>query len=259
MSTQKDLNRPMDVNPEANNYNQRLKENSKKSQIEIKTKNSKKSNFVDSENGQLESSDKILTSKDVKFNKLITEYELAASKIVVYCINESRILFNKSKTIDILKGVKSNNMETLAIEELSTYSALSHCSQDWVKNFINDLISRNYLQIKYNSGKELLALNEKSLQLLSPNITGKNEKESFVYDEELYEKLRKLRNELASENNFAPYIICNNSTLKEMAMKMPKNDKSMIKIRGVGFKFLENYGLAFLKVIKDYCEEISEN
>lgn len=259
MSTQKDLNRPMDVNPEANNYNQRLKENSKKSQIEIKTKNSKKSNFVDSENGQLESSDKILTSKDVKFNKLITEYELAASKIVVYCINESRILFNKSKTIDILKGVKSNNMETLAIEELSTYSALSHCSQDWVKNFINDLISRNYLQIKYNSGKELLALNEKSLQLLSPNITGKNEKESFVYDEELYEKLRKLRNELASENNFAPYIICNNSTLKEMAMKMPKNDKSMIKIRGVGVKFLENYGLAFLKVIKDYCEEISEN
>ncbi len=150
----------------------------------------------------------------------------------------------------------------MALDELSTYSVLSHCSQEWLKNFINELISLNYLQIKYNSGKELLALNEKSWELLSPKLTPQQEKpkkESFFYDEELYEKLRKLRNELAVENNFAPYIICNNATLKEIAMKMPKNDESMIKIKGVGVKFLENYGLAFQKAIKEYCHEIKEN
>jgi superfamily II DNA helicase RecQ len=257
MSSERNLNKPIGVNSAVNDYNKNLKESSK-SQIEIRSKNN---NLypIDSEINQIESSGLILNSKDARFNKLIKEYELAISKIIIYCISESTLLLDKSETFEVLKGLKSKKIFTLALDELSTYSALSHCSEEWLKNFISKLISQNYLQIKYNSGKELLALNEKSLQLLSPDISGKNEKESFVYDEELYEKLRKLRNEIASESNFAPYIICNNSTLKEMAMQMPKNDKSMIKIRGVGVKFLENYGLAFQKVIKDYLSEISEN
>lgn len=257
MSSEKDLNKAMDVNSTVNNHNKKLKDSSK-SQIEIKSRRRKNKHLVlNSELGQLESSNNILTSKDSKFDKIIKEYELAISKIIIYGINESTLLLDKSETLEVLKGEKSKKILTLALDELSTYAALSHCSEEWLTNLINELISRNYLQIKYNSGKELLALNEKSLQLLSPNMPDKNEKESFVYDEKLYEKLRKLRNELASEKNFAPYIICNNATLQEMAMKMPKNDKSMIKIRGVGVKFLENYGLAFQKVIKDNCDEIN--
>ncbi|MDO9044586.1 MAG: HRDC domain-containing protein [Methanobacteriaceae archaeon] len=262
MSYEKNLNKPADVNPAVNNYNKKLKEYSK-SQIEVKSRKKKNKHLVlDSEIEQLESSNYRLKSKEVGFNKLIKEYELSISKIIIYCINESTLLLDKSEVLSILKGKKSKKILTLALDELSTYSALSHCCEEWLKNFIAELISQNYLQIKYNSGKELLALNEKSLQLLSPNIPGKTEKpenDSFVYDEELYEKLRKLRNELAAKNNFAPYIICNNSTLKEMAMKMPKNDESMIKIRGVGVKFLENHGLAFQKVIKDHGHEISED
>ncbi len=256
MSSERDLHKPMDVNPAANNYNNILNESSK-SQIEIRSKNNKNNHLsaVDSELRPEELSDQRLRPKNSRFNELIKEYELAVSKIIIYGINESTLLLDKSETIDILKGVKSKKILTLALDELSTYSALSHCQEEWLKNFINELISQNYLQIKYNSGKELLALTERSLELLSPNKPVKKvEKESFLYDEELYEKLRKLRNELAVENNFAPYIICNNATLKEMAMKMPKNDESMIKIRGVGVKFLENYGLAFQKVIKDYCQ-----
>lgn len=255
MSSEKDLNKTMDVNPGINNDYRILKERSIKSQIKIKSKNNN-SYPLDSEINQLESSGQILISKGARFNKLIKEHELAISKIIIYSINESTLLLDKSETLDLLKGKKSKKILTLALDELSTYSVLSHCREEWLKNLINELISKNYLQIKYNSGKELLALNENSLQLLSPNMPGTNEKESFVYDEKLYEKLRKLRNELATENNFAPYIICNNATLKEMAVKMPKNDKSLIKIKGVGVKFLENYGLAFQKVIKDYCDEI---
>ena len=259
MSSEKDLNKTMGLNSAVNNYNKKLKKSSK-SQIEIKSRRRKNKHLVlDSELEQLESSNNILTSKKAEFHKLIKEYELAISKIIIFGINESKLLLDKSETFEVLKGEKSKKILTLALDELSTYAALSHCSEEWLKNFINELISHNYLQIKCNSGKELLALNEKSLELLSPNKLSKNEKESFVYDEELYEKLRKLRNELASEKNFAPYIICNNATLQEMAMKMPKNDKSMMKIRGVGLKFLENYGLAFQKVIKDYCGEISED
>jgi superfamily II DNA helicase RecQ len=257
MSSERDLNKPMDINAAVNDYNKKLKE-PYKSQIEIKSRKKKNKHLsqIDSKIKQIETSNQILRSKDTKFNKLIKEYELAISKIIIYSINESTLLLDKSETLEVLKGQKSKKILTLALDELSTYATLSHCSEEWLKNFINKLISHNYLQIKCNSGNELLALNEKSLQLLSSN---KPEKESFVYDEELYEKLRKLRNELAAEKNFAPYIICSNSTLKEMAMKMPENDKSMNNIRGVGVKFLENYGLAFQKVIKDYGDEISED
>ncbi len=46
MSSERDLNKPMDVNPAANNANQILKESSIKSQIEVKSENIKNNHLV---------------------------------------------------------------------------------------------------------------------------------------------------------------------------------------------------------------------
>ena len=103
---------------------------------------------------------KELKKKIARVQTVKREYELGISKIIIYCVNESTLLLDKSEALDVLKGRKSNKIITLALDELDTYSALSQCSEEWLKNFINELISQNYLQIKHNSRKELLTLNE---------------------------------------------------------------------------------------------------
>ena len=75
--------------------------------------------------------------------------------------------------------------------------------------------------------------------------------ERVVADEdlELWEALRKCRQELASEHNVPPYIIFNDKTLHEMLMVRPQTLAEMLDISGVGQKKLDRYGERFLAVL----------
>jgi superfamily II DNA helicase RecQ len=75
------------------------------------------------------------------------------------------------------------------------------------------------------------------------------------HDNVLYEKLRHLRNQIAREKNVSAFIIFNNSSLKEMSIKLPKNKSEMLHIFGVGKTRYEEYGEIFIKLIQDYQEE----
>ncbi len=72
-----------------------------------------------------------------------------------------------------------------------------------------------------------------------------------VADQELFEKLRALRLELARERNVPPYVIFNDKTLIEMAVDRPQRLEEMLEISGVGESKLERFGEAFLEIIRD--------
>ena len=78
----------------------------------------------------------------------------------------------------------------------------------------------------------------------------KQEKE-FDYDEELFEKLRHKRSELASELGVPAYIIFSDKTLKHLADDMPTNKEEMLEVNGVGAKKFAQFGETFLEVIND--------
>ena len=44
-------------------------------------------------------------------------------------------------------------------------------------------------------------------------------------------------------------------SLKEMVEKMPRTEKQLLRISGVGQKKMELYGKAFLDAIADYCDQ----
>ena len=75
------------------------------------------------------------------------------------------------------------------------------------------------------------------------------------FDEELYEKLRKLRYILSQEKSIAPFMIFHDSTIKEMASYFPQNKENMLNIKGVGQKKFESYGDAFLEIILEHCNK----
>ena len=58
--------------------------------------------------------------------------------------------------------------------------------------------------------------------------------ETRAYDNELFEKLRRLRMNIARRRNIKPYMVFHDSVLKEMATEMPTTKEEMIRIRGIG-------------------------
>jgi len=70
-------------------------------------------------------------------------------------------------------------------------------------------------------------------------------------DEELFERLRRLRRRLADEANLPPYVVFTDRTLAEMSVSKPRTLAQMSNVPGVGKHKLEKYGTEFLEEIRD--------
>ena len=69
----------------------------------------------------------------------------------------------------------------------------------------------------------------------------------------LFEALRDLRRELASEAQVPPYVIFHDATLRDMALQKPADQRALGAIPGIGARKLEAYGEAFLSVIRRFA------
>ena len=76
-------------------------------------------------------------------------------------------------------------------------------------------------------------------------------------DNDLFEKLRSLRAEIAKEEDKPAYIIFGDKTLKEMAKALPKTKEEMLDVNGVGEVKFERYGEQFLELLMSYENIIS--
>ena len=74
------------------------------------------------------------------------------------------------------------------------------------------------------------------------------------FDVTLFEELRGLRTQLARDLGVPPYVVFGDAPLREMARRFPQSEDSFLKISGVGRRKLEDFGPAFLEVIRTYAE-----
>ncbi|MCM1136304.1 MAG: ATP-dependent DNA helicase, partial [Clostridium sp.] len=70
-------------------------------------------------------------------------------------------------------------------------------------------------------------------------------------DEDLFEKLRNLRTEIARREKVPPYIIFSDKTLTHMCMVKPQTKKEMLTVSGVGEYKYEKYGESFLACVRE--------
>ena len=68
----------------------------------------------------------------------------------------------------------------------------------------------------------------------------------------LFEALRGVRRDLASEAQVPPYVIFHDAVLREMAARRPASLSELAAIPGVGVRKLEAFGDAFLRVIRQH-------
>jgi ATP-dependent DNA helicase RecQ len=71
-------------------------------------------------------------------------------------------------------------------------------------------------------------------------------------DENLLDKLKQLRREIAARESVPAYIIFSDSSLRDMCRKKPVSLVQFQSVNGVGQVKLEKYGEAFIQLIKGY-------
>ena len=72
--------------------------------------------------------------------------------------------------------------------------------------------------------------------------------------QELFEKLRKCRSELAAKQGEPPFIICSDKTIKDMCAKCPTDEIQMADVYGMGVQKIASYGNNFTEIIRKFLE-----
>jgi ATP-dependent DNA helicase RecQ len=75
------------------------------------------------------------------------------------------------------------------------------------------------------------------------------------HDDDLFERLRALRKRLADERGVPPYVVFHDSTLREMARRLPRTEAAMALVPGVGARKLAQLGALFLGEIERHLED----
>ena len=79
--------------------------------------------------------------------------------------------------------------------------------------------------------------------------------DELAFDDELYEKLRDVRAQLAKEAGGVPaYVIFSNQVLEFFTRLRPTSEEQALRIRGVGKVKAERYLQPFLEAIREFDE-----
>jgi len=189
----------------------------------------------------------------------LTEGEIVDKTIdaqkVLSCIYRMKTKFGLTMLVDVLRGSKNKKVLQLNFDQLSTYGIMKDYSSEELKTFINTLISHGFISV-FEGTYPVLGLNDNSRKVLVGNekVLFKEVKVSkkIREDNELFELLRILRQNLSKEHNVPPYVIFGDATLREMATKYPRNKDEMLEISGVGAVKYDKYGGIFEEVINKY-------
>ncbi len=174
--------------------------------------------FGDSYEGECDNCSNCLNKGEVK-DKTIDAQKVISS---IYKMKRS---FGVGMIVDVLRGSKNKKLLNLGFDELSTYGIMKEYSSDSLKEFINILIAHGYIDV--NEEYSTVALNNISYKVIKGEVQvllkEVNIESNRIESNDLFDKLRLLRQEIAQEEKKAPYMIFGDGTLREMSIKYPIN------------------------------------
>lgn len=194
---------------------------------------------------------------------------------VLRSVEEAQGRYGIAIIAGVLMGANRARLKELGMTEYASYGALKNLSEARIRELINLMITEGYLyqtKAQYSVlriGDIGPLLNDDAQIILKvdwqetePEKKSKRAKamrkkvagELTSQGSELFELLRKLRTEIASEEGVPPYIIFSDKTLIDMCIKLPENEEQFLDVSGVGAHKLEKYGDRFLRVIREFKE-----
>lgn len=170
--------------------------------------------------------------------------------------------------IEVLRGIKSPTVVRNHYNELKTFGVGSDVSvKDW-QNYMLQMMQMGFFEIAYNEHNVMkvtglgwqvlkgehpvqLAVTQQNDKSKTPVVHPRLVRVSHTKTEnqDLFERLRKLRLKLATEQGYPPYIILSDQSLHELAAMKPRTIEQFGLVHGIGEFKKKKYGEIFLKEI----------
>jgi ATP-dependent DNA helicase RecQ len=198
--------------------------------------------------------------------KPVEDWTIEAQKFLS-CVARCRERFGLNHIIDVLRGSRKQKVEQNGHHLLSTYGiGKDRSAEDW-KMLSRSLLHQGLVD-ETTDGYRILKLNKLSWEVLRSQrsvqiaITQTSVEKALsetssrsAEAEILFDRLRRLRKQLADAQAVPPYVVFADSSLKLMAQQQPQTIEDFAEISGVGTHKLNQYGDKFVSEIRAFCQE----
>jgi ATP-dependent DNA helicase RecQ len=173
--------------------------------------------------------------------------------------------FGADYTAGVLVGSREDRIVANHHDQLSTYGILKDATRPVVRDWIEQLADQEYIVRVGEYG--VLKLTAKGARALrgeeTPLLLESQKKKATLkktvveddswagVDQKLFERLRKMRLELARRNNIPAYVVFGDATLRDLARKRPATPEALLGVSGIGLKKLDQYGEKILEIIRE--------
>ncbi len=206
----------------------------------------------------------------------LTQFEMMdvteQARAILSCIESSYQRYGAAVIVETLHGSNTAKLRSNGMSENPWYGKLKSQSVHRLRQIINQLLLEEYL-FTTDDGYAIVKLTKKGSRLLLEDgkvwmkmvrEEGPKERQAGEKakkkpgktavpeaDTGLFEMLRRLRSQIAREENVPPYIVFSDKTLVSMCLIKPRTKEEMMCVSGVGEVKYGRYGKRFLDCI---CE-----
>lgn len=212
-------------------------------------------------------------------HEAVADAQTVAKKILS-CVARVKENFGVNHVISVLRGENIEAIRKRGHDDLSTFGLLSSQTKTDIRDWIHQLIGQEallqvgdeYPVLKLNAASWEVMKDQRIIELIqSPRAasSGKAKREKVEpkktrssqaaavswegVDRELFDALRVLRREMATERGVPPYVIFSDATLRELARIRPSSMVRMHMIYGIGETKLRDFGQLFLDEVNAQC------
>ncbi|HSZ25856.1 MAG TPA: DNA helicase RecQ [Cytophagaceae bacterium] len=176
--------------------------------------------------------------------------------------------------VDILRGYNTILVREKGYNTLKTFGVGKDVRPEEWNDYILQMLNSGAMDIAYDEG-HAFKINENSKEILKgtkavnlvrfvpynqkvqkqEEAIEKNKTKKEILRDALFDRLRKLRKELADNQNVPAYVIFSDATLSEMSLNRPMAEEDMLEVSGVGSQKYNLYGEYFINEIKAFVRE----
>lgn len=190
---------------------------------------------------------------------------LVTAQKVISGVYRQEQRFGAEYTALVLRGSRSKKVLANGHDKLSTYGLLKDEPDNVVRNWIDQLVAQGYLvRAGDHSVLQITKLGSACLKgNETPTLTRPKTKQHAVaaldkwegVDRGLFEALRSMRMDIATDRNVPPYVILGDVSLRELAKFRPTSEDNLLKIYGIGQAKCQEFGDQILQKVKSHCEK----
>jgi len=189
-------------------------------------------------------------------------------KLILKTVKETGQLFKSKEIVHTLSGktnvlIKSNKADTLEIFGVGKDKPASYWTALLRQVIISGFLKKeleSYGVVKLRPKGEEFLKNPTSFMMTEDNdfsqvTSSTSSQPTGGTDEKLLKMLKDLRKKIAKRKEVPPFVVFQDPSLEDMALKYPISKEELVNIHGVGEGKAKKFGTEFISLIQNYVDE----